>query len=89
MSDEGTYLIWSNEHRGWWGKDRWGFAESIEEAHRFSRDEALDVCLAAMPAHHSGCPLNDIPVRLADMELLFQRFTGSKLVEDPGQASDP
>jgi hypothetical protein len=46
MSDDEKYLIWSNEHRGWWGKNRWGYAERIEEAHLYDRNEALNICLA-------------------------------------------
>src|SRR5262245_20645190 len=59
------YLVWSNEHRAWWGKNQWGYVEHIDEAHRFSRGEALEVCLATMPDRRSY-PINDILVRLED-----------------------
>jgi hypothetical protein len=72
-----TYLVWSNEHRVWWGIGQWGFVQDLDEAHRYSRDEAVEVCLGTMPARHDQ-PLNDVPVRLEDIELLLRRFAEAK-----------
>jgi hypothetical protein len=52
-----------------WGKSRWGYVEDIADAHRYSREEALQVCLATMPTRHDY-PVADLPVRLDDIELL-------------------
>ena len=72
-----TYLVWSSEHRGWWGREQWGYVQDIDEAHHYSRDEALEVCLGTMPARHDQ-PLNDVPVNLEDIELLLRRFAEAK-----------
>jgi hypothetical protein len=50
------YLIWSNEHRAWWGANRWAFAERIEDAGRYDREEALNLCLGGMPGPLMMCP---------------------------------
>ena len=78
MSDDDIYVVWSNEHRGWWKKGQFGYTDKLADAERYSRNGALNVCLGAMPARRDGCPLNEIPVRLDDMELLLQRFANSQ-----------
>ena len=62
-----------NRHRAWWGSNQWGYVEHIADAQRYSRNEALEVCLATMPARRDQ-PVNDVPVRFDDMELLLRRF---------------
>lgn len=37
------YLVWSNEHQAWWGKDRCGYTRHIERAGRYERAEALSI----------------------------------------------
>jgi hypothetical protein len=34
------YLIWSNQHRLWWRHDEKGYTQYIEEAGRYSYDDA-------------------------------------------------
>lgn len=38
---EGKYLVWSNEHRAWWGPDECGYTRIIERAGRYDRDKAF------------------------------------------------
>lgn len=62
-----AYLVWSNEHDGWWKAGRWGYDPGLRSAGRFSRDEALRICRDALPtAMHLG-RISEIPVRLSDM----------------------
>lgn len=66
MSDE--YLIWSNEHQGWWGPDGCGYDSGYDHAGRYSRQHAIEVCQRALPtAMHIGM-ISEIPVRIADFE---------------------
>jgi hypothetical protein len=37
------YLVWSNEHRAWWGKDHRGYTKVIANAGRYDRDTALTI----------------------------------------------
>lgn len=37
------YVVWSNEHRAWWGPNRCGYTLSIAKAGRYSREEALSI----------------------------------------------
>jgi hypothetical protein len=41
--EEQKYLVWSNEHKAWWGKDRCGYTRIIANAGRYDRDEALNI----------------------------------------------
>jgi hypothetical protein len=34
------YLIWSFEHRAWWGPDECGYTEDLAQAGRYSADDA-------------------------------------------------
>ena len=64
---EGNYLIWSNEHRAWWGPGRHGYVQGIDGAGRYSRAEAIEICThALMTGRHIGM-ISEIPVRLADV----------------------
>ena len=38
------YLIWSNEHRAWWGPNSRGYTPSVHKAGRYDRDFALNIC---------------------------------------------
>jgi hypothetical protein len=40
----GEWLIWSNEHRGYWRGDQLGYTEEVSEAGRFSLVEAIEIC---------------------------------------------
>lgn len=70
------YLIWSNEHRAWWRANRCGYATGLDQAGRYTRQEALDICRDAIPSamHLSG--IAEIPVRLRDI----RDFTAGELL---------
>lgn len=69
------YLIWSNEHRGWWRSGEHGYSRDLAEAGHYSRDRALQICRkATMTAAHIGM-ISELPVRLADVELFLEGLT--------------
>lgn len=35
-----VYLLWSNKHNAWWRSGGWGYTDRVEEAGRFSEDQA-------------------------------------------------
>ena len=45
MSDDDIYVVWSNEHRGWWKKGQFGYTDKLADAERYSRNGALNVCM--------------------------------------------
>ena len=65
---EGTYLIWSNEHRAWWGQNSCGYTTRIEDAGRYSRTEAMEICRGAnIGFMQDSCENpNEIPVLVQD-----------------------
>lgn len=45
--DAADFLIWSEEHRGWWGPDHRGYVQSRKAAGRYTLDEAIDIVKGA------------------------------------------
>jgi hypothetical protein len=41
---ETPFVVWSNEHRGWWGPGRCGYVFDLRDAGIYSRAEAEDIC---------------------------------------------
>jgi hypothetical protein len=41
------YLIWSNEHRGWWKKNLHGYTTLTHKAGQFSLEEASEIVASA------------------------------------------
>lgn len=41
------WLIWSNEHRGWWAANEMGYVQSRDDAGRYSYDDALAIVRGA------------------------------------------
>jgi hypothetical protein len=69
------YLIWSHEHRQWWGPGRYGYVQSIAKAGRYTHAEALDICAAAVPGDSRRLgALPELPVREADVLEIRDRF---------------
>lgn len=64
--DDDRYLIWSNEHRAWWGRGARGYVRGAWDAGIYTRAQALEYCRSAIPG--SGPTFNELPVRLADMK---------------------
>lgn len=65
------YLIWSNEHRAWWGPGECGYVPQLSKAGRYTRERAIDICRNALgTAGHLGQlgQLAEIPVRLEDVK---------------------
>lgn len=65
MTDK--YLIWSNEHNGWWGPNRAGYTPGLLGAGTYSREQALDICRDAIPSSAHIRRISEIPVRYADV----------------------
>jgi hypothetical protein len=69
------YLIWSHEHGAWWGPDRCGYTTTISKAGRYTHDEAMRLCIEAMPGTSSRLgALPELPVRLADVEVMVAAY---------------
>lgn len=65
------YLVWSNEHGGWWRPENAGYSRDIREAGRYTHREAMVICarsIPGIPAKHGV--LAELPVRIVDLELI-------------------
>lgn len=67
MNDQ-AYVVWSNEHRCWWGADHKGYRATLAEAGRYSRDEALKICRGARGGRQFNSNPSEVPLLLADAE---------------------
>ena len=78
------YLIWSNEHHGWWRSDEAGYAIRSELAGRYTRERAIAICVKAMPGTMTKLHMfPEIPVRADDMREVLQRFAKAYPGHDP------
>jgi hypothetical protein len=66
----GEYLIWSNEHGAWWRSGSQGYTTSLQQAGRYSREDAIVKCCGHGRGKDKGGAPYEIPVRAADMELV-------------------
>ena len=66
MSD--TYVVWSNEHKCWWGPNCCGYCGSMAGAGRYTRDEALAICRNARAGREFNENPTEVPLLLADAE---------------------
>jgi hypothetical protein len=80
-----AYLIWSNEHLGWWRPDGNGYAQHLSEAGQFTREVALLYCLHGIhgTAERLGM-LPELPVPLRDL----LGFTSVFLAEFPDRGGE-
>lgn len=83
MIEADTYLIWSNEHKGWWGPGGNGYVSRVDEAGYYTQDMAIDICFEAMIGRREEQPLKEIPVRYYDVKFMLQRFAGAYPGRDP------
>lgn len=61
-----SYLIWSNEHGGWWRPYEHGNTKDILEASHYPRETALRVCRDARFGSRDGVP-KELPIRVDDL----------------------
>jgi hypothetical protein len=54
----------------WWGPGRYGYTRSVKRAGLYSRCEATAICAEALPQAVRLAMLTEIPVRLADLQLV-------------------
>jgi hypothetical protein len=69
------YLVWSHEHGAWWGPGRNGYTRRLSLAGRYTRAAAVEIATESIPgtADRMG-DLPELPVRLADVEAMRERF---------------
>jgi hypothetical protein len=60
------YLIWSNEHRCWWGPNQRGYTQSIDRAGRYTREEAIGIAGTARGGWEVGSNPSEIAIPEAD-----------------------
>lgn len=67
MNDtELVYVVWSNEHRCWWGPEHCGYRDKLADAGRYSRDEALKICRNARGGREFRDNPSEVPLLLDD-----------------------
>jgi hypothetical protein len=72
MTENDPYLVWSNEHGGWWKAGGWGYDPGLKSAGRFTRAQAIKICRDALPTSAHLKMVSEIPVRLADVNEMLE-----------------
>ena len=44
-----SYVIWSHEHRAWWGPHHCGYTQELTKAGRYTHEEAADIVVDVIP----------------------------------------
>jgi hypothetical protein len=71
MAEEKNYVVWSNEHRSWWGPNNAGYCTRLDAAGRYSRDEALKICIGARGGRRYNDNPTEVPILAADAETFW------------------
>lgn len=82
------YLIWSNEHKAWWGPQRSGYVARVEDAGVYNQTAALQISIDAIAGRRGNEPLPEIPVRLDDIQHVLEAFTQKYPNHDPEPKGD-
>jgi hypothetical protein len=72
MAENDLYLVWSNEHRGWWKPGGRGYSPGLQSAGRFSREQAIKICRQALPTSAHIKLIAEVPVRLCDVNEMLE-----------------
>lgn len=83
MGESSTYLVWSNEHRAYWGPTG-GYTTDWLRAGRFNREEAAERC--SRRTWEPRKPPPEVMILAPDGER--DTFTIAELVAIPGQLQD-
>lgn len=59
------FMIWSNEHRAWWGPNNIGYTTNLSKAGVYSAEAAMRICEHA--THDWHCEPVEVPVRIDDL----------------------
>jgi len=62
------YVIWSNEHRLWWGPDWSGYRSKLIDAGRYSRQDAIKICTNARGGREYNSNPSEVPLLLVYAE---------------------
>lgn len=46
LAERPLWLVWSHEHKSWWGPNQCGYFWNIGEAGRYTLEDALKICRA-------------------------------------------
>lgn len=82
---EGKYLVWSNEHRAWWGPDHRGYTRAIERAGRYDRGEAFSIASKRGGGWEREANPDEIAIPEADA---IAQYTRPRLATPAFHASD-
>lgn len=60
------YLIWSTVRLGWWRPEGRGYTAAVEDAGRYSREDAIETCAHCRDGFTSRRHATELPVRECD-----------------------
>jgi len=73
-----NYLIWSNYHGAWWKPDRAGYTPSLDQAGRYSREQAIEQCAHGRDGYTSRPHPPELPLR---EDVIVTRKAGSHIID--------
>lgn len=61
------YYVWSAEHAAWWRPGHNGYAKGVNDAGRYTREQAIEICRNAIPTSGHLGYMSEMPVRCTDV----------------------
>jgi hypothetical protein len=85
QADEVTeaYVVWSNEHRAWWGPNHCGYTTHLARAGRYTRDDALSIAKSARNGWSPEGNPDEIALPLADAEFCLPSSLAAMQAKSP------
>ena len=69
--EDAEYVVWSNEHSAWWGPNRAGYTTHLSVAGRYTREQALKICVGARGGREFNRNPSEVPILLRDAEVFW------------------
>lgn len=66
MLEQHVYVIWSNEHRAWWGPGERGYVERLADAGCYPRSRAVEIAKHAQDGRARRDPPPEIALPYSD-----------------------
>lgn len=86
-TDGEKYLVWSNEHSAWWGRERCGYTRIIANAGRYNRAEALSIAGTRDGGWHV-CKGNPDEIAIPEQDAIDQYADITRAQREDGAISE-
>jgi hypothetical protein len=78
VKENQEYAVWSNEHSAWWGPNKAGYYSTLADAGRYTREQAIKICIGARGGRLFNENPSEVPLLLTDAEAFWPDETSEQ-----------